>query len=480
MLDKELIYHPLPPSLSSLVSLTLALALASLTFQHRSTLLLHVPNLERPYHICTMATVPITDWGDLELYTYCLNSTPQFTIDARPFADMVDAVYQSLQPRLGFGDEIPFGLFRYYCMLLWWFRSLWLHRSNGHVLSTEESRLLNFFSSLQDLHIPLHIAQYLANMGNFQAGDQIFYFQQLPSLLCSFEDDTMVVKRGWFSANGTAGPTTAKEFWRYTQQPSPGVFTSYVRNEANWALGFPNSSLTLDRVAPAIDGQKAHPTHNIIGWSNTAHSRAQYWRATYSQLGWSASGIPSDCYTEFNISPSTLKWVSKRLRMLKCYSGYPLGRVNLSTQGSTIQSNFLATEEESEDDQRPKFCRASNNKMNGSQHSDVSVSSCFPLDPSTLSASFCFGYRMIRNRVYYWESEDESNPWYGRSNYQPWLFTSVAKTAYLDLPEEWFTNMNQTFKFGSHKVLNHTRFCTNSMTRSTDILSALFLADGAN
>lgn len=430
-----------------------------------------------------MAAIPITDWGDQVYLSFPVEIRPQFTVDARPFADMVDAFYEFIEPRFALGADIPLGLFRYYCMLLWWFRSLWLHKSNGNVLSTEEKDFLDILSCFQDLQIPSHIAQYLGNMGNFQAGDEIFYFKQLPSLLCSFEDDKMVVKRGWFGANGTAGHATTEEFWRYTQQPCPGVFTTYVCNEANKSFGSPVENLTLDRVAPAIDGQKAHPTHNIIGWSNTAHSRAQYWRATYSQLGWSASGIPSDCQTVFNVSISTLAWVSKRLCMLKGYSGYPMRQLTISTQGSAIQCSYLATDE-TDNDQRPKIVHMKNTIMNASQNSAFSVSSCFPLEPSTLLASFCFGYRILRNRVLSKRNKDGTLVWHYRSNYQPWLFTRGGPPhgaeTYSDLPDAWLTNMNQTFEFGSQEILNRTRFLTSQRTRPTYKLSTLFLMDGAN
>lgn len=90
----------------------------------------------------------------------------------------------------------------------------------------------------------------------------------------------MIVKEGWFDVGIALGYVTA-EVWLYAQVPSPGVYTSFVCNEANSLLAHPVPSLDLDAISPINGTDVAHPTDNIIGWNNTiptAHHNS--WKAT--------------------------------------------------------------------------------------------------------------------------------------------------------------------------------------------------------
>ncbi|OQD75775.1 hypothetical protein PENDEC_c006G04645 [Penicillium decumbens] len=130
------------------------------------------------------------------------------------------------------GQHLSLGLFRYYGFTLW-LRVLWLHKSNTNVLTTDEKNTLNILSD-EEFFVRSHIAQYLANMGNFTHGGDNFYFLKFNAPPGSFDADDMVVKEVWFEVGGNGpGHVTESEFWHYAQLPAPGVYTSFVCNEAN-------------------------------------------------------------------------------------------------------------------------------------------------------------------------------------------------------------------------------------------------------
>lgn len=424
--------------------------------------------------------IPLSGWGDIDLHPFRKEVEPTFTVDARPFADLVDTVYQSIQARYSMGGKhLPLGLFRYYCFTQWWFRVLWLHKSNGNVLTTEEKNALNILLAGEEFSLPSHIAQYLANMGNYQQGGENFYFRKPEASLGEFENSDMIVKEGWFDVDAAPGRVTANEFWLYAQVPCPGVYTSFVCNEANSLLAHPVPALDLAAISPDVGTDIAHPTDNIIGWNNsipTAHHNS--WKATYSSLGWSGSSIPSDAQTHFNLSTASLRWMSERLATLKDFKLHSSKQLVLSVQGNPMQCHYLCTTDPSSQiDQRPPAAGAATNRMNASRFSDLSVSSRFAIDSSVLAASFSFGYRLERSKVFNKFDTNHHATYHRRSNYQPWIITNAENTAYSQLAETWFANMNAPLNFGSQAFINVARFSTHQLNRAVGLDAALVLSD---
>jgi len=424
--------------------------------------------------------IPLSGWGDIDLHPFRKEVEPVFTVDARPFADLVDTTYQSIQARYSAGGKhIPLGLFRHYCFTFWWLRSLWLHKSNGNVLTTEEKNALNILLAGEEFSLPSHIAQYLANMGNFQQGGENFYYRKPDETLGSFTTPDMIVKKGWFDVGDAPGHVTAEEFWLYAQLPTPGVYTSFVCNEANSLLGNVSPTLTLAAVAPEFAGNNVLPTDNIIGWNNSIplpHHNS--WKATYSSLGWSGSSVPPDTQTVFNISTSSMRWMSERLSTLKDFKLHLSKQITLSTQGSPMQSHYLTvTDLSTQRDQRPPALIADSNSMNASRFSELAIASRFAIDSSTLAASFSFGYRLERTLVFDKYASDGKPVLNLRSNFQPWLVTKKDDSAYVSLDRKWYSQMNAPFHFGSQPYVNVARFSTHQLNRAVGLDAALVLSD---
>jgi len=192
--------------------------------------------------------------GELDIQPFRDNIEFTFTCDARPLVDLVDTTYLSIQSRYPSGGQhLSLGLFRYYCFTLWWLRVLWLHKSNTNVLTIDEKNTLNILSD-EEFFVPSHIAQYLANMGNFTHGGDNFYFLKFNAPPGSFDADDMAVKEGWFEVGGDGpGHVTESEFWHYAQLPAPGVYTSFVCNEANNLFLNPAVAITLGLIAPEFN-----------------------------------------------------------------------------------------------------------------------------------------------------------------------------------------------------------------------------------
>jgi hypothetical protein len=421
------------------------------------------------------ATIPLSGWGTLDLYPHRKDIQPTFTTDARPYADMVDTLYQSVQSRYTAGGKhIPRTLFRYYCFTLWWYRAIWLHKSNGNVLSTEQKNFLSVVGQMEDLQVPTHVAQYLANMGNFLQGGEQYYYQ-----LGNFkfvDGGSGTVKKGWLESSGGVKVTDA-DFWAYAQVPVPAVMVSALCNEADNAIGGP-ADLNLDLAAPAIskkDGE-FHPTENIIGWSNNtlppAHSS---WRATFAQLGWSLNNVAPDVQTQYLTSTSTLKWISDRLSTLKDYKVNSIKQLTLSNQGHPMLAYFLGTENmASQSSQFPPAADVVNNTVCGSRYSELCVKSRFAIDAKVLAPAFAFGYRIERAFQFskYTKGVPSVLP---LSNYQPWL--EVSGGAYVNLSPAQAAGINGTFNYGSLPFANTSRFSTHELYRSSGLDAALILTD---
>ncbi|QHB49874.1 coat protein [Metarhizium brunneum partitivirus 1] len=421
------------------------------------------------------ATIPLAGWPDIDLSSHRKDIEPTFTVDARPYADMVDSVYLSMQARYSAGAKhIPRSLFRYYCFTMWWYRALFLKKANGQVLRTYEKDFLNILSSMEEFLLPSHIAQYLGNMGNFvQSGEQ-YFFRLLDYDLGSV--DTPVVKKGWFETSHDTNRVTDDTFWLYSQLPCPAVSATGVCNEADAIL--PNSAgpLGLSAIYPDVEGV-VYPTENIIGWSThqlSAHHSS--WRATFAQLGWSHTRMPSDVQTPFLVSTSTLKWMSERLATLKDFKTHSSKQVTLSVQGHPLQAYYLGVETPaSQRQQAPVASQAGSNTMNGSRDSDLAVLSRFAIDSKVLAPAFSFGYRIERSLEFRDYSGGHPRFW-NTSNFQPWLIVS-AKNLYTQLTPGQLAGMNATFSFGSLGFVNVRRFATHELNRSVGLDAALVLSD---
>lgn len=426
------------------------------------------------------ATIPLSGWGEIDLYPFRRDIEPVFTVDARPYADLVDTVYTSIQSRYSAGGKhIPLALFRYYCFTMWWFRVLWLHKANANTLSSDEKDALNILLAGEEFQVPSPIAQYLGNLGNFVQGGEQYYFRLMDFHLDSIDLDDAIVKKGWYNTTDANNRVDATTWWLYAQFPSPGVYSTYACNEADSTLPTPVGPLNFNAIAPTNGSALAHPTDNIIGWNNRVQAgHHNSWRATYNMLGWSATSLPSDVQTNFNISTSTLKWMSERLATLKDFKLFSSKQLSLSVQGAPLQAQYLDIEDPSTQvDQRPPVADVASNAMNASRFSEFSVSSRFSIDPKTLPPSFAFGYRIERRQVFKSYGKDRTPAFEGRSNFQPWLFVKEDSSAYVAPGAAWFARMNAPFTYGSQPFMNVKRFSTHQLNRSVGLDAALVLSD---
>jgi hypothetical protein len=422
-------------------------------------------------------TIPLSGWGEIDLVSHRKDIEPTFTTDARPYADLVDTVYQSIQARYSTGGKhIPRALFRYYCFQLWWLRALWLHKSNGNMLDTDQKAFINILSAGEDFQVPAPIAQYLANMGNFLQGGEQFYYRMMEHKLT--EINAAAVSRGWFETDDADDRVTAASFWIYAQLPSPGVFCTDVCNEAEATLPAPGAMNDLGHIAPDNAGNAVHPTENIIGWSNVQYqAHHSSWRSTFAQLGWSINGTPADLQTQYNVSTSTMKWMSERLSTMRDFKLHTTKQVTLSVQGHPMQAYWLGTETApSQRGQEPPVADAAGNRLCGSRHSDLAVLSRYSIDSKILAPAFSFGYRLERS-LQFRDYHNRQPRFWNMSNYQPWLLLNAAGTGYLQLNAAQLANMNAPFNFGSQVYINVRRFATHELNRSVGLDAALVLSD---
>jgi hypothetical protein len=422
-------------------------------------------------------TIPLSGWGEIDLVSHRKDIEPTFTTDARPYADLVDTVYQSIQARYSTGGKhIPRALFRYYCFQLWWLRALWLHKSNGNTLDTEQKNFLNILSAGEDFQVPAPIAQYLANQGNFLQGGEQFYYRLMEHKLVQIND--AAVSRGWFETDDADNKVTASSFWIYSQLPSPGVFCTDVCNEAENTLPAPGAMNDLAHIAPANGDNAVRPTENIIGWSNVQYqAHHSSWRSTFAQLGWSINGLPADLQTQYNVSTSTMKWMSERLSTMRDFKLHTTKQITLSVQGHPMQAYWLGTETApSQRSQEPPAAEAATNRLCGSRHSDLAVLSRYSIDSKILAPAFSFGYRLERS-LQFRDCYNRQPRYWNMSNFQPWLLLNAAGTGYVQLTAAQLAGMNSPFNFGSQVYINVRRFATHELNRSVGLDAALVLSD---
>ncbi|UOK20170.1 coat protein [Diplodia seriata partitivirus 1] len=425
------------------------------------------------------STIPLSGWGEIDLHDHRRDVLPVFTCDAAPYMDLVNTVYAGIQSRYSQnGKHVPRALFVYYCCMFWWLRVLYLHKMNANVLSPSERAFFNVMTAGEEFNLPAPIAQYLANLGNFQQGGEQFYFRKM-----NFEftgtDDESTVKKGWLrtSSNDTTTVRTSREFWAYAQVPVPAVFTTSVNNEAYWSLPTHQADL-LNTIEPAeptdTDNAAARPTPNINGWDATpALPHHTSWRATYSSLGWSRTSVPADLQTDFNVSTSSLKWVSDRLASINGLKLHTSKQLLLSVQGNPIQAYFLDCDDSAS--RQKRFLRDSSPDLENwrctAQH-DFQLSSRYSMDSKLLAPAFSFGYRL--HRFLSFESYQDDLPVDSTiSAFQPWVFFSDHQQ--VPPPEGFLNDINGSFNYGTGRFLGTARFETHLLSRSAGLNAAVIL-----
>lgn len=425
----------------------------------------------------TSSVIPITGWNDIDLSSHRVDVRPEFTIDASPYIDLVDTVYSSMQSRYsGSAKHIPYALFRWYCMQAWWARMIWLSKANSHVLRTYEKDFLNIWLSGEQFNLPAPVAQYLANAGNFMQGSENWYYHMLPINLDGECHGTGPVVRGWVATGAENSQVDSSDaFWAYAQVPVPGVFNATVINEVR-SLVRDAVRIPLTSIAPtAPDGQTVFASRNLLGWRETsAAAHHASWLSTYTNLGWVRNSLPSDVQTPFGISTSSMKWMSERLESVKDLKLHSSSQLFLSVQGSPITAYWLSQEGLRQD----VFMESvSAGTVKESLDAPLKLSSRFGMDSRMLAPAFSFGYRLQRFRTNKFSSQllPEAFRESGRSNYQPWFFTSANSV--VDAPPGLLDSMNRTFSAFSSSSINNERFRTHDLLRSTGLDAALILSD---
>jgi hypothetical protein len=419
-------------------------------------------------------TIPLSGWGEIDLSSHRRDILPRHTVDANPYMDLVDSVYLNMYGGFsGSSKHIPASLFRYYCSLLWWHRVLYLCRSNAVVLSSAEKDAFNVLNSGEEFQIPAPIAQYLANMGNFLAGGETFFFEKISgSFTSEWTDEDATVKKGWLSTATGLRANDPVSFWRYSQLPVPAVLALSVQSEVSSVLGFGPKDLT--HIEPVLPGLQVFATRNICGWYPTpADATHSSWRSTYSLLGWTRTDLPADTQTAFNISTSTMKWVSERLANTHGLKVHSSKQLTLSVQGNAIQAQYLYADHH--DQEVSLWANHTLALTKGSLNTDLALGSRYSMDDKLLAPSFSFGYRLQRFQEFNRVHNGVPN-FHNRSRFDPWVFVQMDTQARAPLPPGWEAPMNDTFVFGSAAVqLNTARFSTHEVNRGTGLDAAVTL-----
>lgn len=422
-------------------------------------------------------TIPLSGWGEVDLSSHRRDVLPRHTVDANPFFDLVDATYMNMYGGFSNGSKhIPYSLFRYYCSLLWWHRTLYLCRSNAVALSSSEKDAFNVLNAGEEFSIPAPIAQYLANMGNFQAGGETFYFEKLSGQFTGvWNSEDATVEKGWLTTTNGIVVNDSESFWRYAQLPVPAVFALSVQAEVAHVTNA--TPVSLNHIAPVVSGLTAEPTRNICGWyRQPADATHSSWRSTYSSLGWTPTTIPDDCQTVFNISTSTMKWMSERLSSINGLKLHGSKQITLTNQGSAIQAQYLFLDHLDREDILGKREAVSSKK--GTLHTELALGSRYGMDDKLLAPSFSFGYRLQRSKEFS-KMTAGSPSYYGMSRFDPWIFFKSEGTSVVrqNVPTGWMDDMNESFEYGSARSqLNTARFVTHELTRTVGLDAAVTLS----
>jgi hypothetical protein len=430
------------------------------------------------------ATIQLTGWEDLDLAAIRTETVPTFTVDVNPYVDLVDTEFDRIVARCpSIGKFVPFALFRYYCFQLWWYRVILLHKMNGQILTTGEKNFINSFSNGgEDYVIPTHIAQYLANMGNFIQGGETYFFRKVAAQFGGHTDDS-IVEDGWLDChNGDPTIVNGPQFWAYAQVPVPAVFATSIVNEVIHNDPSRPQLQTLEHIEPVLEDPDLawKATNNIAGWMTRPrlfnHSSH---RQTYWNLGWTTGRIPSDVQTPFLFSPASMRWMSDRLSTIKELKTYPSKQIALSSMGSPIQAYWLEAPDKFLSYDLPDFRDYTDPDSKATRVLDLALTSRFGVDPKSATPAYSFGFRLARDKVI--TGYDNRQPVYAeRSNYQPWITVIPSDDepdVIHDPPPGYLQGMNQTWIFGSAANLNIVRFQTQVLRRDDALSRTLILTD---
>jgi len=414
-------------------------------------------------------TIPISGWGETDLASFRKDMRPEFTTDANPYVDLVDMVYDNIQSRFSAtGKHIPYALFVYYCMTMWWYRVLFLHKSNANTLTQEEKQAYNVLCSGEEFMIPAPIAQYLANLGNFSQGGETFYFRKLDTDFSGVWENGNVEK-GWLKVGDDIRIVDGSSFWKYAQVPVPGLVSLLVQAEAEAANPNPQARPDLTHISPAFEGTAVTPTANLVGWKTSDRlPHHSSWRSTYASLNWRINRVPVDMQTNFNISNSTLKWVSEKLETVNGLKLHSSKQLSLSVQGNPIIAHYLGVQHECDAEWLFRDPAHVDNRR-GALVYDLALASRFSMDDKSLAPSFSFGYRLKREKAFC-----KPGTRYGFSEFDPFLFWKGQTRQ--NLPQGWWAPAESTFTLGSQNFINIDRFSTHSLNRSNGMNAAIVLA----
>lgn len=268
---------------------------------------------------------------------------PEIISDASGYFDFVRQVFISLGARYSSQmKHVPFSLFQYYCMIAWWHRVLFVHHSNGRVLTQNQREFFDAISALSDqLVIPVAVSQYLCRIGNFIQSDGTYRLRAPPVSFGITKD--LVTRKGWFETEDIDNRVLNGDFGPYGKWPAPAVSVIAICNEANANHPASIARHTLEAIWPIVEGCQIVPPENILGWKNVdvpmSHSS---WLSVYQELGWSSRGMPRDVGTEFLVSTSTLVWLCE---MFSSIANLPTRRLSDSAAsglGSPIQTYSIA------------------------------------------------------------------------------------------------------------------------------------------
>lgn len=426
------------------------------------------------------ATIPLTGWSDLDITASRVETIPTYTVDVNPYLDLVRTEFDRIASRSPSGGKhIPFALFQYFCLELWWFRALTLLKLNGQVLTTDQKNFLSAMSAAEEFAVPAHIAQYLANMGNFLQGGEVFHLRLLAISFTGVSNGS-VVREGWVDCgNSSTRVTTSEQFWAYAQLPVPGIFVTSVTNEI--AANDPTDPGVndIDHVTPhAPEGRNWLDTPNIAGWQTefVKFNHSSH-RSAYSNLGWSDAAIPTDMQTCFLYSASSMRWMSEKLSAIKEIRLHGSKQLTLSAQGSPMQAYWLEEPDKAFSYDRRDYS-GTLAREKATAVTELALVSRFSVDSRALTPAFAFGYRLGRTKVI--TGFKGRDPVYAeRSNFQPWIYQDVSgpHPTVIDPPAGFLTAMNATWSFGSGVHLNLVRFATPTIRRDLALQSSLLLVE---
>lgn len=424
------------------------------------------------------AAVPLMGWSDLDVQATRVETIPTYSVDVNPYLDLVHSEFDRIASRSPSGGKhIPFALFQYYCLELWWIRVLTLLKLNGQTLTSDQKNFLTAATASEEYAVPTHLAQYLTNMGNFLQGGEVYHFRLANSTFAGVSDDA-VVREGWVDCgNHTTRVTTSAQFWAYAQVPVPGVFVTSVTNEI--AVNDPSQPGVNDiaHVTPAAPADRTWlDTPNIAGWQTECRRyNHNSHRSAYSNLGWSDAAVPTDMQTCYLFSASSMRWLSDKLTLVKEVKFYGSKQLTLSMQGSPLQAYWL--EEPDRFHSYDLLDYASDlAREKATNVTELALVSRFSVDPKALTPAIAFGYRLARTRTISGYIGRDPNLT-GRSNFQPWIFqnTEGGRRIVIDPPAGFLAAMNDTWTAGSGVHLNIVRFATPTIRRDLALQSSLLL-----